>query len=256
MSQTSTTTTPDFDIEQEYRAIETALLGSTTGRWFLSEHGRRSRRLDSRLLEDAIGKLQSSLRQPPALLGQLQSEIGELRFFLAQTREELTSRQAEQPADTQRDAGSSKQTPATAMAAIQAAAEDMHNLVWGLQSKEVDPVACEAIAKHASIIYAMSMQQAQNSERILALATSLDQAGGRLAGLLETISHEIRSDDEGPGMAHYSAAAPALPPLPPVAGADPAPRVPLSSLDSSAIPLPTSGDGEERSTPFAPPEFK
>ncbi len=194
MPQAMMTTTPDFDVEQEYRAIEATLLESTTGRWFLAEHGRRSRRLDSRMLEDAIGKLQSSLRQPPALLGQLQTEIGELRLFLAQTREELMNRRAEAPAAVAGETAETKSAAATATSAILQAAEDMHALVWGLQAKEVDPVACEAIAKHASIIYAMSMQQAKTSERIIALASALDQAGGRLAAVLETIAHELETD--------------------------------------------------------------
>jgi len=219
-AQAMMTTTPDFDVEQEYRAIEATLLESTTGRWFLAEHGRRSRRLDSRMLEDAIGKLQSSLRQPPALLGQLQTEIGELRLFLAQTREELMNRRAEAPVSVPGETAEAKSATATATSAILRAAEDMHELVWGLQAKEVDPVACQAIAKHASIIYAMSMQQAKTSERIIALASALDQAGGRLAAVLETIAHELETDreleeDEAATAAPQpSASAIAPPPLP------------------------------------------
>lgn len=219
MPQAAMTTTPDFDVEQEYRAIEATLLESTTGRWFLAEHGRRSRRLDSRMLEDAIGKLQSSLRQPPALLGQLQTEIGELRLFLAQTREELMNRRAEAPAVAPGEAAAEKGAATTATSAILRAAEDMHELVWGLQAKDVDPVACEAIAKHASIIYAMSMQQAKTSERILALAAALDQAGGRLAAVLETIAHELETDRDAQEEPVSAAPAPAAsvsapPPLP------------------------------------------
>jgi len=224
MPQLKTMTTPEFDVEQEYRAIEATLLETTTGRWFLAEHGRRSRRLDSRMLEAAIGRLQSSLRQPPALLGQLQAEIGELRLFLAQTREELMNRRTEAPAATELTAevDAPKSAAQTATAAILRAAEDMHELVWGLQAKEVDPVACEAIAKHASIIYAMSMQQAKTSERIIALAAALDQAGARLAAVLETIAHELEVDEEEGAeqpveMAEPSFQAPmsaALPPLP------------------------------------------
>ena len=63
------------DTETEYRAIEATLLETVRGRWFLAEHGRRARRLDSALLEDAIRRLQASLREPPALLGQLKGEI-------------------------------------------------------------------------------------------------------------------------------------------------------------------------------------
>lgn len=32
--------------EQEYRAIERALVETARGRWFLRQHGRRARRLD------------------------------------------------------------------------------------------------------------------------------------------------------------------------------------------------------------------
>jgi hypothetical protein len=241
MSQALPLTTPDFDVEQEYRAIEATLLESTTGRWFLAEHGRRSRRLDSRMLEDAIGKLQSSLRQPPALLGQLQTEIGELRLYLAQTREELMSRRtdaatAPQVATEAKSETAGKDGAATATAAILRAAEDMHELVWGLQAKEVDPVACEAIAKHASIIYAMSMQQARNSERVLALAAALDQAGGRLAAVLETISHELETDGE--------------PDAEPVAALEPVTSAPSAS---SPPPLPSFGSLLGSVSPAQPP---
>ena len=70
------------DTETEYRAIEATLLETVRGRWFLAEHGRRARRLDSALLEDAIRRLQASLREPPALLGQLKGEIEAVRHSL------------------------------------------------------------------------------------------------------------------------------------------------------------------------------
>ena len=202
-------TAPAFDVEQEYRAIEATLLETATGLWFLAEHGRRSRRLDNQLLEDAIGRLQTSIRQPPALLGQLQAEIGELRLSLAQAREEImTRRNQPMPPGSEAAAAAQSGGSVSPTANILKAAESMHELAWGLQAREVDPVACEAIAKHASIIYAMSMHQAQTSERILALAGALDDAGTRLAAVLETIAHELQVDED-PAADAKAAAAPA-----------------------------------------------
>ncbi|HEY8194310.1 MAG TPA: hypothetical protein VIF13_04615, partial [Hyphomicrobium sp.] len=80
------------DTETEYRAIEATLLETARGRWFLAEHGRRARRLDSTLLEDAIRRLQGSLREPPALLGQLKAEIETVKANLADTRARLMAR--------------------------------------------------------------------------------------------------------------------------------------------------------------------
>ena len=83
----------DFEPETEYRAIETALLETARGRWFLAEHGRRARRVDSAVLQDAIGRLQSSLRDPPALLGQLRNEVVSLQVLLNETRSALVANQ-------------------------------------------------------------------------------------------------------------------------------------------------------------------
>ena len=75
MHRLSHAQTPETD--DEYRAIEAALLESARGRWFLAEHGRRARRLDSALLEDAIGRLQTSLRLDlPVFSGELFSPCG------------------------------------------------------------------------------------------------------------------------------------------------------------------------------------
>ena len=73
----------------------------------------------------------------------------------------------------------------------------MHELAWLLQSHDVDPQNCEAIARHASQIYALSVTQAFESSRTLKLAEALDQAGGRLASILDTIVHELQVDVAG-----------------------------------------------------------
>jgi hypothetical protein len=175
------------DIEQEYRAIEAALLDNPRGRWFLAEHGRRARRLDTVMLEEALGRLQSSIRQPPALLGQLHNEIEELKEFLRETKQDLmTKPQA-------KAAGGAPDAPPDG---ILRAAEDLHELAWTLQSNDINSEACEKIARQASSIYALSLRQALESERTQKLAIALDQACARLSAVLETINHESQIDQE------------------------------------------------------------
>lgn len=174
-----------MDVEQEYRAIEAALLNNPRGRWFLAEHGRRARRLDSFMLESAIERLQSSIRQPPALLGQLRNEVEELRQFLSDTRTDMLAK----PPNIDADAPSGAPPDG-----ILRAAEDLHELAWTLQSNDINADACEKIARQASAIYALSVRQALESERTQKLAVALDAAGARLSALLETISHESQID--------------------------------------------------------------
>lgn len=179
----------NMDIEQEYRAIEAALLNNPRGRWFLAEHGRRARRLDTAVLEAAIERLQNSIRQPPALLGQLQNEVEQLREFINETRNELMAR----PPRVDSDAPSHSPPEG-----ILRAAEELHELAWTLQTNDVNTEACEKIARQASAIYALSVRQALESERMQKLAVALDAASARLNAILDTIAHESQVDDTPP----------------------------------------------------------
>lgn len=190
MQKTNLASTLDSD--QEYRAIESALLESARGRWFLTEHGRRARRLDSALLEEAIGRLQNSIRQPPALLGQLKSEIEDLSEFVRDTRAALLAKSP--PAHPATGRSGSDEPQRTAAGGILRAAEDMHAAAWSLQARDVDPEGCEAIARNAAIIYALSQQQAVESRRALDMASALDAAIARLAALRQTILLELEAD--------------------------------------------------------------
>ncbi len=175
------------DHETEYRAIESTLLESARGRWFLAEHGRRARRLDSALLDDAVSRLQNSLRQPPALLGQLQTEIEGLKAHLAETRAALLARPQSPGAGP---VGHGSPPPQT----ILKAAEDIHDIAWALQANPFDPKGCEEIARNAGKLYALSQSHAVESERALATAAALNMATDRLEALLATIVHELEID--------------------------------------------------------------
>lgn len=177
---------PRLDAEHEYGAIEAALLETARGRWFLAEHSRRSRRLESLKLEGALDLLKSSLRNPPALLGRLKSELATVQDMLQATRADLMARERATPAaDTDADT-----TPRTPVAGLLKAAEDLHELVWSLQSREIDPTVCEQIARQTAAIFALTARQAQDSQRAVKLAAALDAVAHRISGALETIAHE------------------------------------------------------------------
>ncbi len=198
MAETSAATMTEAELE--YRAIEQTLLETARGRWFLAEHGRRARRLDMSLLEDAIGRLSTSIKQPPAVLGLMRLELEKLSGFIAETRVELTVKKPKPTA-------AAAEGEAATLAATEAAspvmrmlqmAESIHELTWTLHEDELDPKSCEAIARHASMLYAVSRQQAMESERALKFADALDDATNRLSILLDTLLHELQSYDGEP----------------------------------------------------------
>ncbi len=179
------------DPEREYRAIEATLLATSRGRWFLAEHGRRAMRIDGALLEDAIQRLKTSLREPTALIDQLERELTLVRGELDSARAALTAR----PAVPAAGAG-----PDSSVQRILSAAQQMHELAWTLQGREgqdFDQSTCEQIARQAVAVYALSREQATATEHTLALLDRLSAAGARLDGLLRSLDLERKSGTEG-----------------------------------------------------------
>lgn len=186
-----------FDPDTEYRAIEAALLETARGRWFLAEHGRRARRLDGNALEEAIEKLSSTLRQPPALLGTLKREV---EGILSDIEAARSANFAKLPAD-----GLGGDGPSNTQNILKAA-EDLHELAWNLQADETNVGNCEAIARHVARIYAMSRLQSAESERAHQFGKALSGLASRLSALLQSITYEMLSDE--PRAQHDSAAHP------------------------------------------------
>lgn len=191
---------PLHDSDTEYRAIEQTLLESARGRWFLAEHGRRARRLDMAVLEDAIGRLSSSIKQPPPVLALLRQELETMSAFISDTKDQMLAKSTPKQglvSAASEDSGSETGRASSSLAGMVPAArmlrmaEEIHELTWTLQADELSPDSCEAIARHASMLYAVSRQQAMESERALSFANALDDAANRLTILLDTLVHEL-----------------------------------------------------------------
>ena len=77
----------------EYEAIESALLESVRGRWFLAEFSRRNRTADTQVLLDAITKLESALIQPKTRPPEdwIRHEIIEMSEAISRTRREIAA---------------------------------------------------------------------------------------------------------------------------------------------------------------------
>ncbi len=179
----------DHDVPEdpvaEYQAIERALLETSRGRWFLSEHSRRSRRMESAALEAALTSLKNAVRNPPALLGRLKTDMGCALAEVATVRDALLAR----PAGN----GAGGGTPA----AIIRAAEELHEMAWALQSKDVDAETCTALGKSAASIFALAAAQAQESERARRFAAALDELATYLASAIRSIDMELAQTPAG-----------------------------------------------------------
>lgn len=180
-----------LEADEEYRIIETALLDTPRGRWFLTEHGRRSRRVDASALDDAIHQLQSSLRNPPAVLSVIRSDVERLCTYISQERQALQLSGPTTPASMSPRSDTLQHQTANMLTA----AEDLHALVWSIRDQLPTPDLCEAIARQSSRIYAMSHATAAESAHAAKFSVAMEETYTRLSALLETILAEMQPSD-------------------------------------------------------------
>lgn len=192
-------TTPGVDADAEYRSIEATLLATARGRWFLAEHGRRARRLDNALLEDAVSRLSASLKEPTALAERLKSQLNSVRDAIRDATTTVASRKRHarattEPLEPAALAGSMR--PTLAQSLLQAS-EQVHELAWTLQGREgrdFDHRTLEQIGRQVIAIYALARQQAADLEYTEELLGLLAIAEERVSSLLETVDHELHAD--------------------------------------------------------------
>lgn len=80
----------------DYAAIERTLLSSVRGRWFLTEHGRRSRAADTEMLLDAITRLELVLLRPPRRHpGHALGDLVEMRQAIERMRQDIAMQRME-----------------------------------------------------------------------------------------------------------------------------------------------------------------
>lgn len=77
----------------EYEAIEAALLESERGRWFLAEFARRNRTADTQMLLEAIKKLEAAFIQPQKKSEDdwVRHELIEMSEAISQTSREIAA---------------------------------------------------------------------------------------------------------------------------------------------------------------------
>lgn len=179
--------------EADYEAIEEALLQSARGRWFLAEFSNRNRSADTRMLLDAISRLESSMltpRRTTTAEKSLRHDLIEMSEAIAQTRREIA---AMRPSDQDE----SKFTNATeeldaiveatekATSDILEAAEDIQEVAWQMREQGIDPEACDRLDGRATDIYTACSFQDLTGQRTGKVIQVLGYLESRVATMID-----------------------------------------------------------------------
>jgi len=221
--------------EEDYAAISEAFMETSRGRWFLTEYAKRNRNADTRMVLDAVARIEQSLA------AQKEETQAAQRENLAAQREGLAAQQ---------QAANAATAQATAKAAAAAAEAADNHLKSALAAIRTVVETAQTSATEALDGLALEQRQAavRKGSRVLReIAWRLREIGndGRICdlidaqvGVIEKASEEIATEEArvalgaafvaiGDRLAEFGGSAPAaetaaldIPEMPPAAGAE------------------------------------
>src|SRR5438874_4473728 len=149
--------------EEDYAAISEAFMETSRGRWFLTEYAKRNRNADTRMVLDAVARIEQNL---------------------AAQREETLEREA----SLQRDEGLSAQQAAEAVAAAAAAQERLTEALAAIRSS-VEAAEESAVEALDSLALEQRLAPVRKGARVLReIAWRLREIGndGRICDLIDS----------------------------------------------------------------------
>ena len=167
--------------EEDYAAISEAFMETSRGRWFLGEYAKRNRNTDTRMVLDAVARIEESLaaqRQAAAAedAGRARAEAvaGAVTEVLAAIRDTVEAAQAS--ATTALDALAMEQR----LAPVRKGARVIREIAWRLREIGNDSRICDLIDSQVSTIETGASQISTDDVR-----TALDSAFASIQDQLE-----------------------------------------------------------------------
>jgi hypothetical protein len=177
---------PSLPADAEYEAMHAAIMATVRGRWFLAEYARRKRYADTRLLLDAMERIEGVIRTGQARdAGQsVRIELLEMARTIAQTRADVAEIKPDAPGD-----GKPAEPADDAAADAVAAAERLQDMTWTMRERGFNMSTCDQISELAGIILGASSVRAPGDQRAHKLGEALKYLEQRVDAMLETTGH-------------------------------------------------------------------
>ncbi len=172
----------------EYAAIESLLLGSLRGRWFLSEHARRNRAADTGMLLQAITQLEMAVLRPSRRDQQLLGHLVAMRQAIAEMRLEMAGSAPQDGPGAGCDIDDAVRVTKAAKAEMLEAAEEIQDAAWTLRERGTGQDVYETLDRSAAGIYRACAAQDLTATQLEAMARALRIVDQRLGALIDAWS--------------------------------------------------------------------
>jgi chemotaxis regulatin CheY-phosphate phosphatase CheZ len=159
--------------DADYEMIAAAVLETARGRWFLAEHAKRNRQADTRLVLDAIEKLERSITGKVEGIepDRVRVDLVEMMNAITRTKAEIAAIRPTPDNPSHFGHASSEldaivDTTEKATGDILAAAERIQEIAWTLREQGVDAAVCDLVDAHATEVYMACSFQDLTGQRI------------------------------------------------------------------------------------------
>ncbi len=197
---------PSLFRNEDYDAIQAAVVETNRGRWFLSEFAKRNRSADTNILLDAIQKLHNTLvKQTDSPEDpRLKNELMDIASAIASTKNEIAA-MTEANGDDDKITNATMELDAIVTTAEKATgdilniAEEIQEIGWTLRESGIDEKSCDALDRHATDIYtACSFQDltGQRTQKVIKILTFIDQ---RIEAMMDIWNGNEATGENVPG---------------------------------------------------------
>ncbi len=178
--------------EADYDVIESAVMETQRGRWFLKEYARRNRAADTTMLLGAIERLEGMMRQSREAQekDRLRMDLLEMSRAISRTRQEISSLRPQGPQPNELAVASEAldgivRTTERATSDILEAAEQIQEAAWMLREEGASEAMCDELDRRATDIYTACSFQDLTAQRTTRIVDTLRFLEGRINAMIE-----------------------------------------------------------------------
>lgn len=190
--------------QEDYLAIEAAVMETARGRWFLAEYARRNRNSDTDTLLAAIDKLEKTVvkeRAPSSLMHRVKIDLADMASAIEKTKQEIAQIKHEDNDGAERFERASSELDAivsqteAATGDILGAAEKIQEYAWTLREKGADEEQCDSLDMEATNIYMACSFQDLTGQRIKKIVDAMRYVESRINSMIDIWGFESRKVD-------------------------------------------------------------
>ena len=188
--------------QEDYLAIEAAVMETARGRWFLSEYARRNRNADTDTLLTAIDKLEKSVtreRAPASLMHRVKMDLADMAAAIERTKLEIAQIKHEDNEGAERFERASSELDAivsqteSATGDILGAAEKIQEFAWTLREQGAAEETCDSLDMEATNIYMACSFQDLTGQRIKKIVDAMRYVEKRINSMIDIWGFESDS---------------------------------------------------------------